>query len=92
MQPSEMLPGARYRLDASILSVYRRDDRHIFLRIPAGEEVSVLGDKPGTPFIKVRWQSEVVQMFAHDLNERAQQLTGLGVIAELLYKQLAVCA
>jgi hypothetical protein len=59
--------------------VYHTGDRHVFLRIPAGEEISVLGDKPGTPFINVRWQSEVLQMFAQDLHERGQQLIGLGV-------------
>jgi len=76
-QSSKLLPGARYRLDEPILGVYRSDDRNILLRIPGGEEISILEDMPGTPFIEVRWQSEVVQMFPQDLKKRAQQLTGL---------------
>jgi hypothetical protein len=46
VQPSGLpavIRGTRYRLDDAILSVYRGGDRHIFFRIPAGEEVYVVG-------------------------------------------------
>ena len=69
-----MIPGTWYSLDEAILSVYRGGDSHIFFRIPAGEEVYVVGEQPETPFTQVRWHSELLRVFALDLHERAQQL------------------
>ena len=87
-----LIPGARYILRDSILSVYRRDDRHVFLRIPAGEEVSVVGEERGTPFTRVRWQSELVQIFALDLEERAQRVNASAIPGDLSSSYLAASA
>ena len=67
-----LIPGTRYTVRESILSVYRRDDQYIFLKIPAGEEVTIVGEEPGTPFTLVRWQFELLQIFALDLQDRGE--------------------
>lgn len=86
------IPGTRYRLEQPILSVYQRGDRHVFLRIPAGEEVCVIGEQRGTPFVVVRWQSESLRLFPLDLHERAQPLGLLADLIELASKHFPISA
>jgi hypothetical protein len=90
--PPGIPAGARYMLETPILSVYQRGDSRVLLRIPAGEEVRVVGEQPGTPFLAVQWQSELLQLFALDLRERAQPLGLLGNLILLAYKHFATSA
>ena len=95
MQPSAvpaLIPGTRYILRESILGVYRRDERHVFLRIPAGEEIAVVGEEPGTPFTRVRWQAELLQIFALDLQERGEPANSFAPLGDLSSSYIATFA
>ena len=71
------VPGSCYRVETPILAVHPKEDRQLLLKIPAGAEVYVVGETPGTPFTEVIWQSEPLLLFAQDLYERARRVSSL---------------
>jgi hypothetical protein len=84
-----VIPGASYQLDAVVPTVHRKGDRHVFFRLRAGEEVCVVGERPGTPFTEVIWQSHSLLLFARDLHDRAHLVSTIFDSIESSLKQIA---
>jgi len=80
MQSSDvpaLIPGTRYTLIKSILSVYPSGDRHVLEFIPAGAEVLVKGEELGARFLEIEWDSKLTKVFIVDLIERAEEQSTL---------------
>ena len=70
----------RFRLKGAAIAASFEDGKEQVLYIPAGAEIVVagsLGDGPTNREVNVEWEGKTLTMFAVDLLERGERITGV---------------
>ena len=73
-----MLAGKRFRLNAAILAIDSSGVKAIAVTVPPGSIIEIIhGRLPeDTRMVDVRWDGRSLEMFAEDIQDRSEEITG----------------
>jgi hypothetical protein len=71
------MPQRTFRLNASTTAILNENTQPSVVTIPANALVTLVGGDPdGNGFVKVRYQDQVLSVFAFDLRARGERVWG----------------